>query len=146
MLEEYKRLVDIIKSDKYEETKQEEALKALLRLYSHHNKKDEAEALKYTKSAVLCLFKKGCLRGLTENLKGLKPTYIKIMDLVKSSDMEFFKFTEEDKECFIILREKLDKEIAFILNTNDTGKFGSHETVNQICSEGIDDDEVYGLK
>lgn len=146
MLEDYKRLVDIIKSDKYEESKQEEALKALLRLYSHHLKQDENEALKYTKSAVLCLFKKGCLRGLTENLKGLKPTYIKIMDLIKPGDMEFFKFTETDKECFITLREKLDKEIAFILDTNDSGKFSSHEKVNQICSEGIDDDDIYSLK
>lgn len=146
MLVEYKRLVDVIKAENLPEAAQKEALKDIIRLYAEHLKKDEKEALYYTKSAILHLFKNGRLRGLTEDLKGLKPTYIHIMDAVTPQDMQTYKFTDKDTACFIILREKLEKELAFIENSNESvTSAAKHEYVNIVCSLGLDD-EVYALK
>lgn len=146
MLAEYKRLVAVIKADDLPEEAQKEALKDILRLYSEHLKKDEKEALYYTKSAILHLFKHEKLRGLTEGLKGLKPVYIRIMDAITPKDMQTYKFTEKDTACFTILRDKLEKELAFIENSNEsaTSNF-KHEYVNIVCSLGLDE-EVYALK
>lgn len=145
MQKEYVRLVKIIRSAELPEELHKKALHDLVHLYNFHQKSNMPEARKYSKSALLYLFKEGRLRGLTEDLKGLKPAYIDIMDQVKASDMDFFNFTPNDRQCFSTLKDKLEHGLAFIISSNEHKRGILHEKVNHISSEGLND-EVYGLK
>ena len=138
MLEEYKTLVYTIKASSLSDDVRKKAVEQLIRLYSKHSKEDEKEALNYTKGAILHLFKNGRLRGMTEELKGLKHTYIQIMDLITQKDMDTVGLTPEDREHFEALKEKLHNELQFTV--------GSNEQVNEISVDGIEDDDVYMLK
>ncbi len=140
MLEEkYVTLVNVIKNKALSDDVHRSALEDLIRLFASHTKENEDEALRYTKGAVLHLFKQGTLRGLTENLKGLKPAYLSIMDSITSADMQKLALSEEDTAAFYKLKDKLEHEIEFISYSN--------ELQNEICAKGIEEDDVvYDLK
>lgn len=140
MLEQkYVTLVNVIKNKELSDDVHRSALEDLIRLFATHTKEDQNEALRYAKGAVLHLFKQGTLRGLTENLKGLKPTYLTIMHSITAEDMNKLSLSPDDTEAFFKLIDKLEHEIEFISYSN--------ELQNEICAKGIEEDDVmYDLK